>query len=78
MDGSITVSSQTPLVTVIVCTHNPRRDVLARTLGSLRGQTLSADKWELLIVDNASKPPLPAESASNWHREPKIIREPAI
>lgn len=41
-------------VTVIIPTHNPRREYLARTLEALKRQTLEADKWELIIVDNAS------------------------
>jgi glycosyltransferase involved in cell wall biosynthesis len=48
---------------VIICTHNPRSDYFARVLESLRNQTLPFHKWELLIVDNASRLPL----ASNWH-----------
>ena len=39
---------------VAICTHNPRRDYLERTLASLRSQTKPAEEWELLIVDNKS------------------------
>jgi glycosyltransferase involved in cell wall biosynthesis len=45
-------------VSVIICTHNPRRDYLQRTLEALRRQTLSKDLWELLVVDNNSQPEL--------------------
>jgi glycosyltransferase involved in cell wall biosynthesis len=48
-------------LSVILCTHNPRRDYLARTLDALRAQTLPQGDWELLIVDNNSSPPL-----SDW------------
>ena len=41
-------------VSVVIPTHNPRRDYLARTLEALAGQTLDRSKWELVIVDNAS------------------------
>ncbi len=41
-------------VSVVVPTHNPRRDYLEQVLGALAAQTLAADKWELVIVDNAS------------------------
>jgi glycosyltransferase involved in cell wall biosynthesis len=45
-------------VSVILCTHNPRPDYLDRVLASLRGQTLPAEQWEFLLVDNASRQPL--------------------
>ena len=41
-------------VSVVIPTHNPRRDYLERVLEALAGQTLAAEKWELVIVDNAS------------------------
>ena len=48
--------------TVIICTHNPRSDYFTRVLDGLRKQTHPLDKWELLIIDNASRVPL----ASTW------------
>ena len=43
-------------ITVILCTYNPRRDYLERTLGALRSQTIGRESWELIIVDNNSSP----------------------
>jgi glycosyltransferase involved in cell wall biosynthesis len=48
----------TPAVSVIVSTHNPHRGRLARTLAGLAAQILPAPQWELVLVDNASDPPL--------------------
>jgi len=45
-------------VSVIIPTHNPRRDYLSRTLEALAGQTLDRERWELVIVDNKSEEPL--------------------
>ncbi|MFC7338083.1 glycosyltransferase [Haloferula chungangensis] len=45
-------------ISVIICTHNPRRDYLNRTLESLRNQSLSKAEWELLVIDNQSKVPV--------------------
>ena len=42
-------------LSVIIPTHNPRRDYLARTLKALRGQTLDHSSWELVVVDNKSE-----------------------
>ena len=45
-------------LSVIIPTHNPRRDYLARTLEALKRQTLAPEKWEVLIVDNKSEEPV--------------------
>lgn len=45
-------------LSVIICTFNPRREYLERTLGALRAQTMPASEWELIVVDNNSQPPL--------------------
>lgn len=41
-------------LSVIIPTHNPRKDYLEQVLGALAAQTLDRSKWELVIVDNAS------------------------
>jgi len=43
------------VLSVIIPTHNPKQDYLTRTLEALAAQTLSADRWELVIVDNKSE-----------------------
>lgn len=40
-------------ITAIVCTHN-RLDVLPKAIESLLGQSLPSDRYEVLVVDNAS------------------------
>lgn len=50
-------------LSVVICTHNPRRDVLGRVLVALHAQTLPSASWELLIVDNASTPLLQLPTA---------------
>jgi len=48
-----------PFLSVVLCTHNPRQAVLDETLAALRRQkTLDRGGWELIIIDNASNPPL--------------------
>ena len=46
------------LISVIVCSHNPRDAYLIRCLNGLRSQTLDMKSWELLLIDNASDQPL--------------------
>jgi glycosyltransferase involved in cell wall biosynthesis len=65
-------------VSVIICTHNPRADYFARVLEALRAQTLPLDKWELLIVDNASQVPLASQYDISWHPAGRHISEPEL
>jgi glycosyltransferase involved in cell wall biosynthesis len=60
---------------VIICTHNPRSDYFARVLDALRNQTLPLNKWELLIVDNASRLPLASSWDISWHPAGRHILE---
>ena len=60
-------------LSVIVCTHNPRRDYFIRVLDALRNQTLPKDQWELIIVDNASKVPLASEWDLSWHPNGRLL-----
>ena len=45
-------------VSVVVCTHNPRRDYLTRVLRALDEQSLPKERWELLLVDSGSGTPV--------------------
>ena len=47
-------------MSVVIPTHNPRRDFLARVLDALKQQTLLREQWEVIVVDNGSKQPLRA------------------
>ncbi len=60
---------------VIICTHNPRSDYFARVLESLRSQTFSPNRWELLIIDNASKVPLAPNWDISWHPTSRHVTE---
>lgn len=62
-------------ISVIVCTHNPRIDHLTRTLAGLHAQRLPMSDWELILVDNASSPPLGNPVAFSNSR---VVREPAL
>src|SRR6516165_4220885 len=62
-------------VSVIICTHNPRRDYFQRVLHGLRTQTLALDRWELLLVDNASDTNLADTWNLTWHPNARHVRE---
>lgn len=64
-------------VSVVICTRNPRPEVFERALCSLAAQTLPRDRWECLVVDNASDRPV-AESARRFLPEARAVVEPAI
>ncbi len=65
-----------PALSVILCAHNPRRNVLTRVLYSLRSQTLPAENWEFFLVDNNSQPPLEEALACSAHPLGRVLREP--
>jgi glycosyltransferase involved in cell wall biosynthesis len=60
---------------VIICTHNPKRDLLARVLDALRAQTLPLRDWELLLLDNASEQSLAQCVDLTWHPHGRVVRE---
>lgn len=62
-------------VSVVLCTHNPRRPYLQRVMAALREQTLPRSSWELLIVDNRSDQPLMTQVELSWHGDARCVRE---
>ena len=62
-------------LSVIVCSHNPRRDFLSKTLAALQDQTLEKSQWELLLIDNRSAPPLKDLFSIEWHGNARIVHE---
>jgi glycosyltransferase involved in cell wall biosynthesis len=62
-------------LSVIICSHNPREDYLRRVLDALKAQTLPANDWELLLVDNASKEPLSGRIDLSWQPNARHVRE---
>ncbi len=62
-------------LSVVICTRNPRPDYLARVLEALGNQTLSPDRWELLIIDNASNVPVAGSCDISSHPRARNITE---
>jgi len=46
------------MIDVVICTHNPRRDYLEKTIRALHQQSLPKRSWKLTIVDSCSHPPV--------------------
>ena len=66
-------------ISVLVPTHNPNAERLARTLGGLRAQTFPAGAWETVLIDNASAPAVDLAAAAG--RAPanlRLVREPLL
>jgi glycosyltransferase involved in cell wall biosynthesis len=63
-------------LSVILPTHNPDPNRLQRTLAGLRSQTLPANEWDIVLVDNASTPAVavPGPAPANL----RIVREPQL
>jgi glycosyltransferase involved in cell wall biosynthesis len=67
-----------PELSIIICSHNPRSSYLIRVLAALNMQTLPQDRWELLLVDNASNEPLSSAWDLSWHSHARHIREAEV
>jgi glycosyltransferase involved in cell wall biosynthesis len=64
-----------PVVSVIVPTHNPDPERLRRTLQGLAGQTMPRDGFEVILVDNASRPPVALPPAASGFANFRVVRE---
>jgi glycosyltransferase involved in cell wall biosynthesis len=63
------------MLSVVLCTHNPRWGYIQRCLGALRSQMLAPHQWELLLVDNQSEEPIAQRVDLSWHPHGNIVRE---
>lgn len=61
---------------IVICTYNPRKDYLLRTLEGLRLQTLPLEEWEFLLIDNNSKIPVEGQFDLSWHPNARVVVEP--
>lgn len=58
-------------LSVVICTHNPRKNFLSRTVEGLGRQTLPSSRWELLVIDNASTEPIGNRFAASGQPRPR-------
>jgi glycosyltransferase involved in cell wall biosynthesis len=70
------MSRYSPRVSVILCTYNPVYELLQWALNSLENQTFPKSDFEVIVVDNNSKPPLDQADAARSSLCVRLIREP--
>lgn len=66
------------LMSVIICTHDPRPEYIKRTLLGLKNQSLPTDKWEIVLIDNRSTVPLNQLIDVSWHPSAHYVREEVL
>ena len=69
------------MLDVCICTHDPRPGVLREVLASVAAQTAGAGAFRVLVVDNASTPPLAGELIGvieNANLPVRMVREPKL
>jgi glycosyltransferase involved in cell wall biosynthesis len=66
------------MLSVIICTHNPRWDYLQQCIGALQAQRLPYRGWGLFVVDNLSDEPLTDRIDLSWHPDAHIVREETL
>jgi glycosyltransferase involved in cell wall biosynthesis len=64
-----------PELSVIICAHNPRPGSLELALEGLKRQDIPAERWEFLLIDNASEPPLSTRFDLGWKAGARHVRE---
>jgi glycosyltransferase involved in cell wall biosynthesis len=66
-------------ITVVIPTHNPHQGRLLRTLEGLKAQSLPSTQWEVVLVDNASTPPVDAAAfAAVAPGNLRVVGEPQL
>lgn len=60
-------------ISVVLATRNPRPEIFRRTLDALAAQDLPPHRWELIIVDNASRPPVSALAVPGSLRRARLL-----
>lgn len=64
-------------LSVLIPSHNPRKELMSQVLDALRCQSLPLERWELLLIDNASEPPFSPDALA-WHPQGRLVREPRL
>ena len=62
-------------ISVITCSHNPRPEYLRLALESIANQTLDRQRWDFLLVDNASDEQLCFRFDLSWQPRSRHVRE---
>lgn len=62
-------------ISVLICTHNPDLERLQRVFTALDQQTMPKDRWECIVIDNCSEPPLSGRVDITWHPKARCVRE---
>lgn len=62
-------------LSVIICTYNPNLKYLQRTIDAIHNQTISREKWELLMIDNGSNFLVEESMDISWHPLARHLRE---
>lgn len=65
-------------LSVVICTHNPEREIFSKVISSLRDQSLKDHQWELILIDNQSATAVSEWVDITWHPSSKIIIEPTL
>src|SRR5437764_13175832 len=68
----MSVDGAPPRVSVVLTAYN-RQALLAESVGSVVGQ--QSERWELVIVDDGSDPPLSIPERASGHDAVRLIRQ---
>ncbi|MBU3676336.1 MAG: glycosyltransferase, partial [Chitinophagaceae bacterium] len=63
------------MISVLICTHNPNPVFFKEVLLALKQQDYPHEKWELVVVDNASEQPVSNQFDFSWHPNTRLVIE---
>lgn len=67
--------TESPLVSAIICTHNPDPKLLDWAIDSLASQTLDSTSFEVIVVDSASLRPVDGSACAREGLNLRVVRE---
>jgi len=77
--GSDAAASDLPELSIIVCTHNPKIELLRTTMLAIAAQDLERTRFETIVVDNVSHPALSvAQVSPDPTLDVQLIVEPQL
>ena len=64
-----------PTLSVLILAYYPTSREIDAVLDALKAQTFPLDSWELVIIDNGTKPPVAEQIDLSWHPHARCLRE---
>ena len=75
MDGHPSSENYKPTLSVLILAYYPSPREIGAVLKAMQAQTFPLESWELVIIDNGTKPPVAEQIDVSWHPHARCLRE---